>query len=155
MFWGWILGSALMIFVGVVQAMLGVKAEQRGLEDVAKPVAAEEAEELEAKEPERQPRPARRGERYRLGPSRTGQTGMWSPTYASSERPAEDSDIQREVDALVRALAAEDGVSRRRLREMAESRYWGPGRFRRALREAVEQGQIRSQGRDRFVAKGS
>jgi hypothetical protein len=79
---------------------------------------------------------------------------MWSPTYAYSERPAEDSDIEREVDALVSAVAAENGVSRRRLREMAESRYWGPGRFRRALRAAIEQGRIRSQGRDRFVAKG-
>jgi MFS family permease len=152
-FWGWLLGSALMIGAGLVQAFMGVKAEQRSLEDIAKPVLAEEAEEVEeaapAKEPE--PRPARRGERYRLGPSRTGQTGMWSPTYAYSERPAEDSDIEREVDALVSAVAAEDGVSRRRLREMAESRYWGPGRFRRALRAAIEQGRIRSQGRDRFV----
>jgi MFS family permease len=153
-FWGWVLGSALMIGAGLVQAFMGVKAEQRGLEDIAKPVLAEEAEEAAPeKEPERPP--ARRGERYRLGPSRTGQTAMWSPNYSYSERPAEDSDIEREVEALVSAVAAEDGVSRRRLREMAESRYWGPGRFRRALRAAIEQGRIRSQGRDRFVAKGS
>jgi MFS family permease len=159
-FWGWVLGSVLMIGAGLVQAFMGVKAEQRGLEDIAKPVLAEEAEEVEGEgekeaKPEAEPRRARRGERYRLGPSRTGQTGMWSPNYSYSERPAEDSDIEREVDALVSAVAAEDGVSRRRLREMAESRYWGPGRFRRALRAAIEQDRIRSQGRDRFVAKGS
>ena len=39
-FWGWVLASALMIGAGLVQAFLGVKAEQRGLEDVAKPVSA-------------------------------------------------------------------------------------------------------------------
>jgi hypothetical protein len=131
-----------------VQAFLGVKAEQRGLEDIAKPVTAEEAEGAEAAPTRQAPR-----RRHRLGPS-PEHVGMWSPTYSYSERRRDDPEIEEEVDALVRAVAAEGGVSRRRLRRMSESRYWGPGRFRRALRRAIESGRIRSDGRDRFVAEG-
>jgi MFS family permease len=42
-FWGYVLGAALMIGAGIVQAIWGVKAERRSLEDVALPVSAEEA----------------------------------------------------------------------------------------------------------------
>jgi MFS family permease len=43
-FWGYCLGAALMIFAGIVQAIWGVKAERRSLEDVARPVSAEDAD---------------------------------------------------------------------------------------------------------------
>src|SRR6185503_16082588 len=46
-FWGYILGAALMIAGGVVQAVIGVEAAQKDLEEVAKPLSAEAAEAAE------------------------------------------------------------------------------------------------------------
>ena len=149
-FWGWVLASALMIAAGLVQAFLGVAAEQRKLEDVAKPVLAEEAEEGAEPEAERAPaeRPARR--RPRLGPSE-GQLS-YSPFSVASSRSEQDTDLQTEVEAIVRAVSAEGELRRRELGDKVECRYWGPGRFRRALRRAVADGRIRALGRDRFAS---
>ncbi len=44
LFYGYVLGAALMIAGGLVEATLGVKAEQQSLENIAKPLTAEEAE---------------------------------------------------------------------------------------------------------------
>ena len=55
-FWGYVLGASLMIVGGVIQAIWGVKAERRALEDVALPVSAEDAE----RGRHRRRRPARR-----------------------------------------------------------------------------------------------
>ena len=52
-FWGYILGASLMIVAGIVQAVLGVEAARKDLEDIAKPLSAEAAEGDEEK-----PRPA-------------------------------------------------------------------------------------------------
>jgi MFS family permease len=151
-FWGWVLASALMIGAGLVQAFLGVAAEQRGLEDIAKPVSAEEVEEEhpdEAAEParERKAPPPRRA-RHRLGPGE-GQA-IWSPRFSYGSRMPVDTEVQREVDALVSAIEARGEINSRELRALAESRYWGPGRFRRALRSAIEDGRIEPAGRGRF-----
>ena len=43
-FWGYILGAGLMIAAGIVQAVLGIEAAKKNLEDVATPLSAEEAE---------------------------------------------------------------------------------------------------------------
>src|SRR3712207_4071666 len=43
-FWGYVLGAAVMIFGGIVQATMGVEAAQRDLEDIAPPLSAQEAE---------------------------------------------------------------------------------------------------------------
>ena len=45
LFFGYALGAALMILAGIVEIFIGVKAEQRQLEDIAKPLTAQEAEE--------------------------------------------------------------------------------------------------------------
>jgi MFS family permease len=44
-FWGYFLGAVLMIVAGLIQAIWGVKAERRSLEDIALPVTAAEEEE--------------------------------------------------------------------------------------------------------------
>ncbi len=43
-FWGYILGASLMVGAGIVQAIIGIEAAQKNLEDVAKPLSAEAAE---------------------------------------------------------------------------------------------------------------
>jgi hypothetical protein len=42
--YGYLLGAALMVVAGVVEIFLGVEAAQKQLEDIAKPLTAEDAE---------------------------------------------------------------------------------------------------------------
>ena len=142
-FWGYILGATLMIAAGIVQAVLGIEAARRDLEDVAKPLSAEAAE------GEEEPRAARR---RRFGPSEAGTS--YSPVQQSSSR-VPDEDIDEEVAALVEALreAGDEGLDRRVLGERVNCRLWGPGRFRRALATALARGVIRRSGRGSFVVE--
>ena len=130
---------------GVAELFFGVKAEQVPLEDIAKPLTAEEAEHT----PDRE-REGRR--RYRPGP------GIEYPYYSpgfmgtSLRRPTAVAELQHEVEAIGRAV--DEGGQSRGTSSTARSaaRRWGPGRFRRALDEAVAAGRIRRAGRGRYEA---
>ena len=76
-FWGYILGASLMIVAGIVQAVLGIEAARRDLEDIAKPLSAEAAEGDEEQKP--RPAAARRRASARASPAR--------PTRPSSSPP--------------------------------------------------------------------
>jgi len=138
-----LIGAAVMAAGGVVELFFGVKAEQEPLEDIAEPLTAEEAERIPARE-----RAGRR--RYRPGP------GMEYPYYSpglvgtSLRRPTPVTELQREVEAIGRAVDEGGPVSRDELFRHVGARRWGPGRFRRALGEAVASGRIRRTGRGRF-----
>jgi hypothetical protein len=147
-FWGYILGAALMIAAGIVQAVLGIEAARRDLEDIAKPLSAEAVEDDEVEQ--REPLPAAR--RRRFGPSESGSS--YSPVQQSSSR-VPDEDIDEEVTALVAALreAGDEGLDRKTLGDLVNCRLWGPGRFRHALATALARGEIRRSGRGRYVAE--
>jgi hypothetical protein len=69
----------------------------------------------------------------------------WSPFHsASSGYDPEDADLdlQRELGMLERALAERGELPRRELGRLVGCRYWGPGRFSRALRAGVREGRI-------------
>ena len=66
-----------------------------------------------------------------------------------SARPA--TGVEREVEQLIRAVNDLGPVSRRRLYDAVGARYWGPGRFRRALRAALVTGRLRSAGGGRYA----
>jgi MFS family permease len=146
-FWGYILGASLMIIAGIVQAVLGIEAARRDLEDIAKPLSAEAAEGDEEEPP---PTPAAR--RRRFGPSESGSS--YSPVQQSSTR-VPDEDIDEEVAALVEALreAGDEGLDRKTLGDRVNCRRWGPGRFRHALATALARGDIRRSGRGRYVVE--
>jgi MFS family permease len=139
------IGAAVMAVGGIVELFFGVKAEQVPLENIAKPLTAEEAEQT----PERE-REGRR--RYRPGP------GLDYPYYSpglmgtSLRRPTALTDLQREVEAIGRAVDEGGPVFRDELFRDVGARRWGPGRFRRALGEALATGRIRRTARDRFEA---
>jgi MFS family permease len=139
------IGAAVMAVGGIVELFFGVKAEQEPLEDVAKPLTAEDAE-----SPPEHERGGRR--RYRLGP------GVDYPYYSpglmgtSLRRPTPPAELQHEVEALGRAVDEGGQISRDELYRTAGARRWGPGRFGRALDEAVATGRIRRSGRGRFEA---
>jgi MFS family permease len=142
------IGAGVMAIGGIVELLFGVKAEQVPLENIAKPLTAEEAEQM----PERE-REGRR--RYRPGP------GLEYPYYSpgmfgtSLRRPTALTELQGEVEAIGRAVDEGGPVSRNELFRAVGGRRWGPGRFHRALGEAVASGRIRRTGRGRFEAPES
>jgi MFS family permease len=154
---GYLVGSAVMAFGGIVEILLGVRAEQRSLEDIAKPLTAEEAE-REGRIAEREEPGAAAGRRFapaaeamgwrrfRPGPGRTSYSPLqpWPP---ESEGPP----LDREVDALRRVLDESGPTTRRDLYRLAGGRYWGPGRFSEALRAGIADGAIVPAGRSRYA----
>ena len=156
---GFFIAAALMVGAGLVEAVLGVPAEQKSLEDIAEPLTAEEGE----GEAEAEPAKKRRRPRGRVEPSIVRTHPMpiprytrssWSPWQLSYDELAEDPLQAREIEALV-ASAREHGTTHwRRLAQDVNARRWGPGRFRRALRSAVKGGVLRPAGRGTYVAAG-
>jgi hypothetical protein len=69
----------------------------------------------------------------------------WSPFHSSSspyEAEDADRDLERELAMLERAVQDRGELKRRELGQLVGCRYWGPGRFSRALREGVRRGRI-------------
>jgi MFS family permease len=160
----YIIGAAVMAFGGIVELLLGVRAEQRRLEDIAKPITAEEAEREGAAE--RVPAPAddeverrhrartdwqRKGlRRYRPGPG----TASFSPFFGQPPELRQEW-LDNEIEIIVRALEEHGELGRDELARRIGAPYWGPGRFRAALREAVREGSVRRVSRSRYaLAKG-
>ena len=168
-----LIGSAVMALGGIAEIFLGVKAEQTPLENIAKPLTAEEAEggERAADEPlsreragesdaERRwrERDERRGarersRRYRPGPG--GGERFYSPGMLGTSlrtRTAPPTLLDREIDAIVSAVAGGDRpLSREEIARRVDARRWGPGRFQDALASALDEGRIARVGRSAFA----
>jgi MFS family permease len=151
---GFFIGAAVMAIGGVAEILWGVSAEQKQLEEVAEPLSAEGAAE-EAEEPggpiavaPRQPRgPMRARRRHRLGPGSIPTSPSMSVGGPYPPVPAD-----REVATIERALREHGSANGRELRQRVGARYWGPGRFSVALREAVAEGRVRRLPRGRFAS---
>jgi hypothetical protein len=63
--------------------------------------------------------------------------------------------LEREVTLLERALQDKGEMRRSDLGNLVGCKYWGPRRFARALRTAVEQGRIERTGLGRYGPSGS
>ena len=76
----------------------------------------------------------------------------WSPLQpASSYDPNEESYwLEREITLLERALEDKGEMRRSELGDLIGCKYWGPGRYARALKAAVEQGRIKHTGIGRY-----
>ena len=130
---GFFIGAVVMAVGGIAEILFGVSAEQERLEDVAEPLTAEEGEEEKGEEPRRKPEP---------GPRR------WPPRVATSpgmpvSAPFAAVAFTREVEMIDRALRDSGAAKRRELERRVGARYWGPGRFRAALHEAIAEGRVR------------
>ncbi len=152
---GFFIAAGLMIAAGIVEAILGVPAEQRALEDIAEPLTAEETGAGERREEEPQRRRARaRPDLVRPHPEPFPRyrRSSWSPWQISYDEMAEDPLQEHEIEAIVAAAAEHDGPAHwRQLARDVHASRWGPGRFRRALRAAQAGGAIRPAGGGRFV----
>jgi hypothetical protein len=130
---GYLIGAGWLVAAAVTEAVIGVDAEQQSLEEVAEPLSAEDAD-GEGSRPS--------GERGRSRRSDYGRA--WAPPPSIRVRD-DDGTLPREVGQIEEALR--DGpLGRRGLAQAVGARYWGPGRFRRALRQALARGHVRARG---------
>jgi hypothetical protein len=58
--------------------------------------------------------------------------------------------LDREVDLIGRVLEERGELERHELKNLVGARYWGPGRFREALRAAISEGRVARRSRDVF-----
>jgi len=66
-----------------------------------------------------------------------------------------DEDLDREIEIIARALEQHGPTERDKLERLVGARYWGPGRFRDALQEAVREGRIVRLSRNTYGPGGS
>lgn len=170
---GYLIGAALMIGAGLVEVVLGVDAEQKSLEELATPVAAEGTDQGTDSDDDADAEPpsagsgagreawptgpvASSGLERDLGPSpmprtRLGRFG-WAPLPQASRYPHDNPYLHREVDRIVEALHDGGILTTAQLAAAVRSRHWGPGRLRDALRSGLASGRVRRVGRDRYAA---
>jgi MFS family permease len=167
-----LIGAGVMALGGIAEIFLGVRAEQAQLEDIAKPLTAEEAEtgklagdedegaadEPTARERRWQERDERRttrertgGRRYRPGPG-MGEA-FYSPGMlgtAVRSRPVSQALLDREIDAIAETVEKDGPLQREDIARRVGARRWGPGRFRNALHEAEVEGRVRRISRSTY-----
>lgn len=169
--WAFCIGAAVMALGGVAELLFGVKAEGADLEDIARPLTAEDAERAEsaaesgsertergdragsaaAAESSAGPEAGSRRERLRLGPGSAGVYAPW-PSVSSRDVPPEVS--ANEVNGIIDYVRDMEPVGEVELYRAIGARRWGPGRFRAAVREAVRQGAVHRNRRGRLEYRG-
>jgi MFS family permease len=164
---GFFIGAFVMALGGIAELRFGVEAAQRSLEDIARPLTAEELEGGPPPQPSRTPeqerlaseRDTRIGERagrnrqheraglrrLRPGPGSSFYSPGMSGTAGTASRHAAVSTLERdrEIEVMCAILEEHGTCDRDELSRLVEGGSWGPGRFRSALREAVDEGRVR------------
>ncbi|HWA53690.1 MAG TPA: MFS transporter [Solirubrobacterales bacterium] len=143
---GFLIGAVVMAIGGIAELLFGVKAEQKQLEQIAEPLTAAGQSEGEP-EPERSPAEREPEEDRGTTAARSRGMALWAPTAAGADR-------EREIAIIERALSEHGTADRRELARRVGGRYWGPGRFRGALREAVLEGRVKRLKRDQYAPAG-
>jgi MFS family permease len=153
---GFFIGAAAMALGGIAELLFGVRAEQQSLENIARPLTAEEAEAPEPEpatvpEPEaaerireRNARDRAGAQRFRPGPGTSFYSPAMAGTAGTTSRYAATSDVEldREIEAVERVLRERGPTSRDELARVLLAADWGPGRLRRALRQAARDGRV-------------
>jgi hypothetical protein len=75
-----------------------------------------------------------------------GTASRWAPTA--------EQDLDREIAEIARALDERGPTDRDQLAGLVGARYWGPGRFRAALDEAVDEGRAQRLSRNTYAPSG-
>jgi MFS family permease len=135
---GFFIGAMVMTVGGIAELFFGIKAEQKQLEDVAEPLSAEGTQGDRPETTEPAPQPA--GERRQPGRWRPGPGPLSSARAMGVSGPHPPVPLDSEVSIIENALRERGSADRRELSRRVGGRYWGPGRFNEALREAVSRG---------------
>lgn len=167
---GFYIGAAVMAIGGIAELLFGVKAAGRQLEDIAEPLTAVEAEpggreELtedvgrdedsarRAAQERIRARIERRHQRERSGLRRyrPGPGGFPTARVPADVGPVSEQVLDDQILSIQRALDEHGSTERRELATLVGARYWGPGVFREALREATVDGDIRRTSRSSYA----
>jgi len=104
---------------------------------------------------QREERIARRVERREHGRRRRLRPGLprgvpWqlSPPDARAQEEA----LDHEILMIENAVSEEGPIEEDDLRKLVGARFWGPGRFRPAVKEALAEGRVVQVGRTRLAA---
>jgi len=168
---GFYIGAVVMAIGGIAELLFGVKAAGRQLEDIAEPLTATDAEpggreELTAEDAGRDEDSARRAaqerirarierrhqrERSGLRRYRPGPGGFPTARVPADVGPVSEQVLDDQILSIQRALDEHGSTERRELATLVSARYWGPGVFREALREATADGDIRRTSRSSYA----
>ena len=76
----------------------------------------------------------------------------YTPFPSTSSRDADENEwwLARELSLIENLLQDRGELSRDEIGETLGCKYWGPMRFRRALKEGVERGAFRRTGSGRY-----
>jgi MFS family permease len=143
---GFFIGAVVMAIGGIAELLFGVKAEQKQLEDIATPLTAEGERTTEGEKEEHETRPKREAQPSGTAVARSRGMPLWSPA-------ANQADRDHEIEIIERALNERGSANRKELARRVGARYWGPGRFRGALREAVLEGRVKRLRHDQYASK--
>ena len=75
------------------------------------------------------------------------------PGTSSVDQDENEWWLNREISLIENLLHDEGEQTRSEIGDKLGCKYWGPLRFRNALKEAVERGEIRKVGRNRYAAR--
>ena len=80
----------------------------------------------------------------RRSPRRARHASLYTPEPSGSSYDQEEQDYwtDRELSLIENALREHGELRRGRLGDMLGCRYWGPGRFARALKIGVDEGRF-------------
>jgi hypothetical protein len=132
---------------GLAELFFGVKAEQKQLEDVAEPLTAEGVQPVT----ERPAAPQPAGRHKTPGRFRPGPGPLSSARAMGVSGPHPPVPLDAEVAIIENALRERGSANRRELARRVGGRYWGPGRFRQALHQAVTEGRAKRLSRGEYA----
>jgi hypothetical protein len=77
----------------------------------------------------------------------------WAPTIARSEYDADELEFwtNREISLIKNLLEDRGELDKDTIGTTLGCKYWGPMRFRQALRNGVDRGAFRKVGRNRYA----
>ena len=77
----------------------------------------------------------------------------YTPFPSGSTRDADENNwwLEREITLIKNLLEEEGETSKSDIGNKLGCKYWGPMRFRNALKEGVERGAFRKTGRGRYA----
>jgi hypothetical protein len=77
----------------------------------------------------------------------------YTPFPSASSQDADENEfwLQRELSLIHNLLEEEGEMDRKQIGERLGCKYWGPMRFRSALKSGVERGAFRKTGHNRYA----
>jgi hypothetical protein len=77
----------------------------------------------------------------------------YTPFPSASTQDADENEywLQREISLIHNLLQEEGELGRKEIGERLGCKYWGPMRFRAALKQGIERGAFRKSGHNRYA----